>query len=102
MVNKILILRQDEYSKCFSCLAHEALRLTFHDAIGFSKSGGPSKGTGADGSIMIFNDTELQDRKSYFDFHIIYSRADQGILQLPTMVLMVPSTTLSHFSSNSR
>ncbi|KLO16005.1 manganese peroxidase 1 [Schizopora paradoxa] len=41
--------------------AHEALRLTFHDAIGFSKSGGPSKGTGADGSIMIFNDTELQD-----------------------------------------
>ena len=44
-------------------LAHEALRLTFHDAIGFSKSGGPSQGTGADGSIMIFNDTELLDRK---------------------------------------
>jgi len=41
--------------------AHEALRLTFHDAIGFSKSGGPSQGTGADGSIMIFNDTELMD-----------------------------------------
>ena len=41
--------------------AHEALRLTFHDAIGFSKSGGPSQGGGADGSIMIFNDTELMD-----------------------------------------
>ncbi|THH04293.1 hypothetical protein EW145_g5632 [Phellinidium pouzarii] len=40
--------------------AHEALRLTFHDAIGFSASG-KLKGTGADGSIMIFNNTELQD-----------------------------------------
>ena len=42
---------------------HESLRLSFHDAIGFSKSGGPSQGTGADGSIMLFEDTELMDRK---------------------------------------
>ncbi|PAV18407.1 manganese peroxidase 2 [Pyrrhoderma noxium] len=40
--------------------AHENLRLTFHDAIGFSASG-KLKGTGADGSIMIFRDTELLD-----------------------------------------
>lgn len=33
---------------------HESLRLTFHDAIGFSKSGGG----GADGSIITFADTE--------------------------------------------
>ena len=37
---------------------HETLRLTFHDAIGFSSSGALSGG-GADGSIMIFRDTEL-------------------------------------------
>lgn len=37
---------------------HETLRLTFHDAIGFSSSGALSGG-GADGSIMIFSDTEL-------------------------------------------
>lgn len=37
---------------------HESLRLTFHDAIGFSKSG-KFKGTGADGSIIIFQNTEL-------------------------------------------
>ncbi|KAJ7089562.1 manganese-dependent peroxidase [Mycena epipterygia] len=36
--------------------AHGALRLVFHDAIGFSPSGG---GGGADGSIIVFNDTEL-------------------------------------------
>lgn len=36
---------------------HEALRLTFHDAIGFSKSG-KLKGTGADGSMIIFSDIE--------------------------------------------
>ncbi|KAJ7806891.1 manganese dependent peroxidase 1 [Mycena olivaceomarginata] len=36
--------------------AHGALRLAFHDAIGFS----PSKGGGsADGSIIVFNNTEL-------------------------------------------
>ncbi|KAG5352195.1 Versatile peroxidase vpl2 [Termitomyces sp. Mn162] len=35
---------------------HESLRLTFHDAIGFSPTKG---GGGADGSIIIFNDTEL-------------------------------------------
>ncbi|EDR01358.1 manganese peroxidase [Laccaria bicolor S238N-H82] len=37
--------------------AHTALRLSFHDAIGFSIHGG--KGGGADGSILIFNTTEL-------------------------------------------
>ncbi|KAJ6610562.1 lignin peroxidase LiP2 precursor [Mycena sp. CBHHK59/15] len=36
--------------------AHGALRLSFHDAIGFSPSGG---GGGADGSIIVFSDTEL-------------------------------------------
>ncbi|KAJ6452775.1 manganese peroxidase isozyme precursor [Mycena sanguinolenta] len=36
--------------------AHGALRLSFHDAISFSPSGG---GGGADGSIITFNDTEL-------------------------------------------
>ncbi|KAF8803342.1 heme peroxidase [Phlegmacium glaucopus] len=36
--------------------AHSALRLAFHDAIGFSVNGG--KGGGADGSILIFNATE--------------------------------------------
>ena len=37
--------------------AHSALRLSFHDAIGFSIHGG--KGNGADGSILVFNSTEL-------------------------------------------
>ncbi|PPQ75942.1 hypothetical protein CVT24_002493 [Panaeolus cyanescens] len=36
--------------------AHSALRLSFHDAIGFSIHGG--KGGGADGSILAFNRTE--------------------------------------------
>ncbi|KIM42047.1 class II peroxidase [Hebeloma cylindrosporum] len=36
--------------------AHSALRLSFHDAIGFSTKGG--KGGGADGSILAFNKTE--------------------------------------------
>nr|UDP83131.1 manganese peroxidase 4 [Cyathus bulleri] len=36
--------------------AHSALRLAFHDAIGFSIHGG--KGGGADGSILLFNATE--------------------------------------------
>ncbi|KDR65849.1 hypothetical protein GALMADRAFT_162345 [Galerina marginata CBS 339.88] len=36
--------------------AHSALRLVFHDAIGFSIYGG--KGGGADGSILAFNETE--------------------------------------------
>ncbi|KAH8107483.1 manganese peroxidase 1 [Phellopilus nigrolimitatus] len=40
--------------------AHESLRLTFHDAIGFSTTG-KLKGGGADGSIILFNNTELQD-----------------------------------------
>jgi cytochrome c peroxidase len=38
--------------------AHGALRLSFHDAIGISKTEG---GGGADGSIIIFNATELLD-----------------------------------------
>ncbi|KAJ6523732.1 manganase peroxidase [Mycena capillaripes] len=38
--------------------AHTALRVSFHDAIGFSKSN-PSMGTGADGSMFIFAETEL-------------------------------------------
>ncbi|KAI0681745.1 fungal versatile peroxidase from pleurotus Eryngii [Earliella scabrosa] len=38
--------------------AHEALRLTFHDAIGFSPSAG---GGGADGSIIAHSDVELQN-----------------------------------------
>ncbi|KAF9475957.1 manganese peroxidase 1 [Pholiota conissans] len=38
--------------------AHSALRISFHDAIGFSLHGG--KGGGADGSILAFNSTELQ------------------------------------------
>ncbi|KAF9471476.1 heme peroxidase, partial [Pholiota conissans] len=37
--------------------AHSALRISFHDAIGFSINGG--KGGGADGSILVFNQTEL-------------------------------------------
>ncbi|KAF5373896.1 hypothetical protein D9758_000996 [Tetrapyrgos nigripes] len=44
--------------------AHESLRLTFHDAIGFSNSknaAGEFGGGGADGSIMAFTDQELQD-----------------------------------------
>ena len=36
---------------------HESLRLTFHDAIGFSKSG-KLKGGGADGSMIIFDEIE--------------------------------------------
>jgi len=38
---------------------HESLRLTFHDAIGFSRSG--QVGGGADGSIITFSDIEQQD-----------------------------------------
>ncbi|KAI0265557.1 peroxidase [Gloeopeniophorella convolvens] len=37
--------------------AHESLRLTFHDAIGWSDSD-PSFGGGTDGSILIFEDIE--------------------------------------------
>ncbi|KAK7455181.1 hypothetical protein VKT23_011052 [Stygiomarasmius scandens] len=42
--------------------AHESLRLTFHDAIGFSPAltkAGKFGGGGADGSIMIFEDQEV-------------------------------------------
>ncbi|KAI0031561.1 manganese peroxidase [Vararia minispora EC-137] len=38
--------------------AHAALRMSFHDAIGFSNTNS-SLGTGADGSIFIFQDIEL-------------------------------------------
>ncbi|KAJ7355304.1 manganese peroxidase [Mycena albidolilacea] len=34
--------------------AHEALRLTFHDAISISQKLGPSAGGGADGSVLLF------------------------------------------------
>ena len=37
--------------------AHESLRLTFHDAIGFSRTG-KFKGTGADGSMILFSEIE--------------------------------------------
>ncbi|KXN90158.1 Versatile peroxidase VPL1 [Leucoagaricus sp. SymC.cos] len=37
-------------------LFHESLRLTFHDAFGFSQTSG---GGGADGSIITFSDVEL-------------------------------------------
>ncbi|KZV88999.1 fungal versatile peroxidase from pleurotus Eryngii [Exidia glandulosa HHB12029] len=37
--------------------AHSTVRIAFHDAIGFSTSGG--KGGGADGSMIAFGDTEL-------------------------------------------
>ncbi|VDB94209.1 unnamed protein product [Peniophora sp. CBMAI 1063] len=39
--------------------AHEALRLTFHDAIGISKTNS-SFGDGADGSFVLFGDIETQ------------------------------------------
>ncbi|OCH88866.1 manganese-dependent peroxidase [Obba rivulosa] len=38
--------------------AHEAIRLTFHDAIAISQSQGPSAGGGADGSMLIFPTVE--------------------------------------------
>ncbi|KAF8803334.1 manganese peroxidase 1 [Phlegmacium glaucopus] len=41
--------------------AHSALRLAFHDAIGFSVNG--MLGGGADGSILIFNATETAFRE---------------------------------------
>ncbi|EJD37601.1 generic peroxidase [Auricularia subglabra TFB-10046 SS5] len=37
---------------------HSLVRIAFHDAIGFSLTD-PSKGGGADGSIIMFGDTEL-------------------------------------------
>ncbi|OCB89393.1 manganese peroxidase 2 [Sanghuangporus baumii] len=40
---------------------HEVLRLTFHDAVGFSNSG-VFTGGGADGSVIIFRDTETNFR----------------------------------------
>ncbi|KAJ7897837.1 manganese peroxidase, partial [Mycena leptocephala] len=38
--------------------AHEALRLTFHDAIAISQIRGPLAGGGADGSMLLFPDVE--------------------------------------------
>ncbi|KAF8527335.1 manganese peroxidase isozyme 2 precursor [Gautieria morchelliformis] len=37
---------------------HETLRISFHDAIAFSKAQGPAAGGGADGSMLIFPDVE--------------------------------------------
>nr|UDP83133.1 manganese peroxidase 6 [Cyathus bulleri]UES62904.1 manganese peroxidase 6 [Cyathus bulleri] len=55
----VVQLMQDQLFDGAECgeEAHSALRLTFHDAIGFSTKGG--KGGGADGSILVFNATEL-------------------------------------------
>jgi len=39
--------------------ARQSLRLAFHDAIGFSKTS--SVGGGADGSVILFKDTELKN-----------------------------------------
>jgi manganese peroxidase len=39
-------------------LAHEAIRLTFHDAIAISQSQGPKAGGGADGSMLLFPTVE--------------------------------------------
>ncbi|PPQ95128.1 hypothetical protein CVT25_011671 [Psilocybe cyanescens] len=54
----IVDLLQDQLFDGAECgeEAHSALRLSFHDAIGFSLQGG--KGGGADGSILAFNSTE--------------------------------------------
>lgn len=49
----------DRFDKTCGEDAHDALRLSFHDAAGFSISGGPSLGGGADGSIMAFPDVEF-------------------------------------------
>ncbi|KAK7032303.1 fungal class II heme-containing peroxidase [Paramarasmius palmivorus] len=45
---------------------HESLRLTFHDAIGFSPRLG---GGGADGSIMVFSDIETAFHANAFNWH---------------------------------
>ena len=58
---KFFDLRDDLQNNLFknTCgeRVREALRLTFHDSIAFSKTRG---GGGADGSIITFADTELQ------------------------------------------
>ena len=41
---------------------HSLVRIAFHDAIGFSLNS--NKGGGADGSIIQFQDIELNFRKS--------------------------------------
>lgn len=48
-----LLCAGSHYLSCFK--VHESLRLTFHDAIGFSPTLG---GGGADGSIFYFDETE--------------------------------------------
>ncbi|TDL16015.1 manganese peroxidase 1 precursor [Rickenella mellea] len=45
------------FSECGEA-SHSALRIVFHDAIGFSKTS--NMGGGADGSIILFGDTELE------------------------------------------
>ncbi|TDL18233.1 heme peroxidase [Rickenella mellea] len=47
-------LQANLYENVCGETVHESLRLTFHDAIGFSKSG-EFKGHGADGSMIIFD-----------------------------------------------
>ncbi|KLO15186.1 heme peroxidase [Schizopora paradoxa] len=54
-------LKQTVFTDQCGTNAQSAIQLTFNDAIGFSMSGGPSEGTGADGSIIVFSETELQD-----------------------------------------
>ena len=41
--------------------ARSVLRLAFHDAIGFSVNSSTFAGGGADGSILVFDDVELED-----------------------------------------
>ena len=43
---------------------HSLVRIAFHDAIGFSANG-KLAGTGADGSIVLFEDQELKDSKLF-------------------------------------
>ncbi|KAF8801715.1 heme peroxidase [Phlegmacium glaucopus] len=56
----VLSLPQGRAALLQGGIAHSALRLAFHDAIGFSIHG---MGGGADGSILVFNATETAFRK---------------------------------------
>jgi len=51
-------IKQNMFTDGCGDAAHTALRVVFHDAIGFSNSD-PSFGTGADGSMFIFGTTEI-------------------------------------------
>ncbi|KIJ56821.1 class II peroxidase [Sphaerobolus stellatus SS14] len=81
---KFFALRDDlqtnlfDGSKCGE-ETHESLRLTFHDAIGFSqalKNQGKFPGGGADGSVMAFGATE-------FGFHANAGISDIAGVQMP-------------------